>query len=79
MSQFNRFRRGQSTYNCWNCGKLTRDTGNGEGGNESCAHCFEMFGLENSILDGVYSGEELTKAKQRLEKMQKVVDARKKV
>lgn len=41
------FQRGQSTYTCHACGKLTRNTEGSEGGAELCADCFNAASLEN--------------------------------
>lgn len=41
MTKISKFQRGQSTYNCAICGKLTRDTGAGEGSLELCVKCFD--------------------------------------
>lgn len=54
------FRRGQSTYTCRCCGRVTRDT-NSEGSIELCAQCYELAGLENELSDyGVH--ESLTQS-----------------
>src|SRR5690348_17023746 len=45
------FRKGQSTYTCRCCGRVTRDT-NSEGSIELCAQCYELAGFENMIQDG---------------------------
>lgn len=48
----NRFNKGSGTYKCQCCGKLTRETGDGESDYELCAKCnFEGL-MENSISDG---------------------------
>lgn len=48
------FKRGTAAYNCGCCGKLTRDTGRGEGSMVPayCAYCYLSGGLENSLSDG---------------------------
>jgi len=43
--------RGRTTYKCGSCGKLTRDTGYGEWGSDSCKKCFVEGGLENQHND----------------------------
>lgn len=45
-----KFAKGQSTFTCRCCKRLTRDTG-GEGGVELCAQCYELAGLENELSD----------------------------
>jgi hypothetical protein len=47
-----------STYTCSICGKLTRDTGEGEASVEQCAYCFLEGGLENSLSDGYITQEQ---------------------
>lgn len=55
-----KFRRGLNgpVYKCFVCGKMTRDTGEGEGsivagqGEGMCAYCYLEAGLENSLSDG---------------------------
>lgn len=49
----NRFTKGSGAYKCRSCGRLTRDTGNGD--NEQlhlCVECFDLAGTENMINDG---------------------------
>lgn len=44
------FRRGQSTFNCGCCGRLTRDTGD-NGSVELCPECYELGGEDNMHND----------------------------
>lgn len=44
------FRRGQSTYTCRCCGRVTRDV-HGEGHTGNCYECFELAGFENMLSD----------------------------
>lgn len=44
------FKRGQSTFNCNICGRLTRDTGD-NGQHELCPDCYELAGLDNMHND----------------------------
>lgn len=44
------FSRGQSTFNCQCCGRLTRDTGD-NGGCELCPECYELAGADNMHND----------------------------
>ena len=47
----NRFQRGhRPVFICATCGRSTRLTG--QGNDELCAECWELAGLENSVLDG---------------------------
>lgn len=45
-------RTGKTVYTCVECGKQTRETGNGESGLELCAFCYDLAGWENSLSDG---------------------------
>lgn len=45
-----KFQRGQSTYTCQSCKKLTRNT-DCEGQVRLCADCFELAGCENHLTD----------------------------
>lgn len=38
-------------YSCKMCGKLTRETGEGESGVEMCLLCYEKSSCENSLSD----------------------------
>ena len=47
----NRFLRGhRPVFTCKTCGRSTRLAG--QGNPEMCAECWELAGLENSVLDG---------------------------
>lgn len=46
-----RFARGSGTYKCGSCGKLTRETGEGESGCGLCLLCYERSSCENSLSD----------------------------
>lgn len=54
VARFTRVRGGLTggTYRCHACGKLTRETGEGESGLELCLTCFTEGGLENEHSDG---------------------------
>ena len=46
-----RFQRGhRPVFNCATCGRSTRLCG--QGNDEMCAECWELAGIENSVLDG---------------------------
>lgn len=47
-----RFNRGQTTYHCDVCGRLTRFTGVQSVGSKLCPHCYDLAGIENEISDG---------------------------
>jgi hypothetical protein len=45
-----KFRRGETTYTCYSCGKLTRNTGD-EGQTGLCLDCFNLAGIDNHLSD----------------------------
>lgn len=53
---------GAGAYRCDDCGKLTRETGEGESSLHMCAFCYLRSGLRNSLLDGVINQEEFDRA-----------------
>lgn len=67
----NRFKRSvfgnKPTYKCSSCGKLTRDTGEGEASCGTCAFCYLECGEENSLSDGNCTKEQFIQAVLRLE------------
>ena len=46
-----RFAPRSGCYKCRDCGKLTRDTGHGEGSVRLCRKCYELAGWENIHSD----------------------------
>lgn len=48
----NKFRRGETTYKCVSCGRLTRHTGVQSVGMELCPDCYELAGIYNVYQDG---------------------------
>jgi hypothetical protein len=44
------FNRGQSTFTCNSCDRLTRDTGQGRG-ISCCLPCYEIAGIDNMVND----------------------------
>lgn len=50
----NRFQRGSGAYKCRVCGKMTRETGDGESFVMLCRACYWKSGVENAITDGGY-------------------------
>jgi len=46
------FKTGSGQYQCWNCGKETRDTGAGEGALGLCRACQRQMEEENARADG---------------------------
>jgi len=46
-----KFQKGQSTFICTLCGKLTRKTVASNVGEECCGKCIEMMEQENSVSD----------------------------
>jgi len=61
-----RFRHG--TVICWNCGKVTRDTGWGENSLQMCKNCIEAQEWANGITDGTYTLEDIAIKKRELVK-----------
>lgn len=57
MAANSRFKRG--TVRCQDCGRLTRDTGLGEGDLQMCADCIQAQEWANGITDGVYTLEDV--------------------
>jgi len=56
-----RFVRGSGTYKCGDCGKMTRETGEGESQCNMCRRCYMIAGLENSLSDGAITQEQFDK------------------
>jgi hypothetical protein len=56
------FTHGNTTFNCENCGKLTRYTGVQSLGCKLCPYCYEKAGWENMLSDGNCTQEEFDKA-----------------
>lgn len=46
-----KFRKGSGVYTCGNCGKQTRETGDGESSVELCKQCYFEGGQENAHTD----------------------------
>jgi phage FluMu protein Com len=46
------FRKGETTFKCGECGRLTRHTGVQSVGSESCPECYELAGIYNDYQDG---------------------------
>lgn len=72
----NRFKHGSGCYTCSNCKRQTRDTGQGEGDNGYCAHCWEMFGWENTVTDNGEDSEEGKIALREIERLKAEIVAR---
>lgn len=47
-----KFRSGSGCYDCGNCGKKTRETGEGESSVKLCRKCYDEAGFECDHLDG---------------------------
>ena len=45
-----KFRKGETTYTCTSCKKLTRNTGD-EGGCKLCVECYTLSGIDNYLSD----------------------------
>lgn len=48
----NKFRRGQTTFKCESCGRLTRQTGVQSLDSKICPDCWELGGIYNVYQDG---------------------------
>ncbi len=46
-----KFKPGTTTYKCGDCGKMTRDTGMGEGSLDLCVRCYDEATNENEHND----------------------------
>jgi hypothetical protein len=46
-----KFQNRSAVYKCLECGKMTRETGDGESSVEMCATCYEICGTENMHSD----------------------------
>lgn len=60
MKRHDGFKRGNPTYSCAVCGRLTRKTNNTAG--QCCPECDEACMIENGISDYGLTGEDLAKA-----------------
>lgn len=56
MRDNRKFQKGSGVYTCINCGKQTRETGDGESSVEMCAACYELGGMENMHSDDGHEG-----------------------
>jgi hypothetical protein len=58
----NAFQKGSGCYTCSACGRKTRDTSGDAVNCGLCDECFELSGIDNSILDGIstYKNEKET-------------------
>jgi hypothetical protein len=52
MTNRNGFRKGETTFKCSCCTRLTRHTGVQSIGSESCPECYELAGIYNECQDG---------------------------
>ena len=52
------FQKGSGCYTCHDCGKLTRETGDGESNCELCRNCFWIAQWENGCVDNVPNSED---------------------
>ncbi len=54
MARETRFQKGSGAYRCQCCGKMTRETGDGESSVLLCCDCYWEGGVVNGIFDGEY-------------------------
>lgn len=57
MGETDRFQPRSGRYKCRSCGKMTRETGEGESDIELCLKCFNDAGDENEKNDGIMPWE----------------------
>lgn len=76
MADGSKFRKGSGVYVCELCGKKTRETGNSESDIGLCAHCQEVCGWENHILDGGSYSEVPEDMVEEVKKLTEVQDDR---
>jgi hypothetical protein len=59
MTNASKFQRGSGCYTCYQCGRKTRATGQGDNEHvQLCVECYEIAGIENTISDRAYFGAE---------------------
>jgi hypothetical protein len=58
MNRRSHFQRGSGVYTCCECGKRTRETGDGESQGELCRRCWQYFGWENTHNDCNHEGSD---------------------
>jgi len=46
-----KFQKGETTYTCQSCKKLTRNTGGDERQSNLCLDCYELAGIDNYLTD----------------------------
>src|SRR4051812_37203088 len=63
------FRRGQSTFTCNCCKRLTRDTGVQSIGPDLCPQCYELAGLENCVQDNCFTDHDAREAKSLVQEL----------
>lgn len=54
-----RISKGSGIYTCIICKKQTRETGLGESYEKICAHCYEVGGYINSVMNGEMTIDEV--------------------
>lgn len=70
--RISKFRRGETTYKCRSCTRLTRNTGE-QANTELCPQCYEIAGIENAVNDGFETADE---ARERVERLAAEVRAK---
>lgn len=51
MTKHNRFARGSAVFTCRSCKRQTRETSRDHAQTGNCEDCFELAGIENTLLD----------------------------
>lgn len=68
MNINSQFKQGSGCFKCRECGKQTRDTGNGESSLKMCAFCVQQAETINELQDGYITEKE---AEDKLEMLKK--------
>lgn len=58
MTRNSKFQKGSGQYQCIECGKQTRETGEGESQSKMCARCYGKAGDDNAVSDGQMTEDE---------------------
>lgn len=62
MSRSNGFRLGSGCFNCSDCSRKTRHTGEQAMGSDLCPQCWEVAGIYNELQDGMITEAEYDQA-----------------
>jgi len=68
QTENSRFQKGSGIFNCVDCGKLTRDTGENEGETKTCKVCLEIYSYENMLENDEITQEQFNEKVRELRK-----------